>query len=139
MWMNTSKRQSMRPASSTSTLLAGSADSRFASAQPADPPPTMTNVWAAATMCIPSRHTPPGCADGGNVPLCRAAPKEARQAVAALASRSPISAVEPGCAASRPARSAATAASTRAAASSSPRWASSIDTDSTAAVGSALP
>jgi hypothetical protein len=44
-----------------------------------------------------------------------------RQADAALASRSPISAVPPGALGSREARSAATAASTRAAASVSPR------------------
>ena len=42
MWMYTSKRQSRRPASSTSTEVAGSALSRLASAQPAEPPPTIT-------------------------------------------------------------------------------------------------
>jgi len=42
MWMKTSHVESGRPASSTSTLVEGSALSRFASAHPAEPPPTMT-------------------------------------------------------------------------------------------------
>ena len=42
MWMNTSHDQSGRPASSTSTLLPGSAESRLASTLPAEPPPTIT-------------------------------------------------------------------------------------------------
>ena len=42
MCMYTSKRQSRRPASSTSTEVCGSALSRLASAQPAEPPPTIT-------------------------------------------------------------------------------------------------
>ncbi len=41
MWMKTSAFQSGRPASSTSTLFDGSAERRFASAQPALPPPMM--------------------------------------------------------------------------------------------------
>ena len=40
--MKTSQGQSGRPASSTSTLVHGSADSRLASALPAEPPPTIT-------------------------------------------------------------------------------------------------
>src|SRR6185436_7029582 len=42
MCRKTSKRQSGRPASSTSTRVPGSSESRFASTQPADPPPTIT-------------------------------------------------------------------------------------------------
>ena len=42
MWMNTSQRESLRPASSTNTFVAASADSRLASAEPAEPPPTIT-------------------------------------------------------------------------------------------------
>ena len=42
IWMNGSNLKSLRPASSTSTLTDGSALSRLASADPADPPPTMT-------------------------------------------------------------------------------------------------
>src|SRR4051812_35800991 len=41
MWMKTSHFESGRPASSTSTLVVGSAESRLASAEPAEPPPTM--------------------------------------------------------------------------------------------------
>ncbi len=41
MWMKTSHSESGRPASSTSTRVDGSALSRFASTQPAEPPPTM--------------------------------------------------------------------------------------------------
>ncbi len=41
MWMYTSHNESGRPASSTSTLVAGSALSRLASTHPAEPPPTM--------------------------------------------------------------------------------------------------
>jgi hypothetical protein len=42
MWMKTSHLESGRPASSTSTRVEESALSRFASAQPAEPPPTIT-------------------------------------------------------------------------------------------------
>src|ERR1044072_843606 len=42
MCRKTSKRQSGRPASRTSTRVPGSSDSRLASTQPAPPPPTMT-------------------------------------------------------------------------------------------------
>ena len=42
MLMNGSSRVSLRPASSTSTEVAGSAESRLASTEPAEPPPTMT-------------------------------------------------------------------------------------------------
>ena len=42
MWMKTSQIESLRPASSTSTRFAGSSESRLASAQPAEPPPTIT-------------------------------------------------------------------------------------------------
>ncbi len=42
MWMNGSKMKSDRPASSTSTEVEGSALSRLAIADPAEPPPTMT-------------------------------------------------------------------------------------------------
>ena len=42
MWMKTSHFQSLRPASSTNTELFGSALKRFAIAQPALPPPTIT-------------------------------------------------------------------------------------------------
>ena len=42
MWMNTSKRQSRRPASNSSTEVLASALSRLASTQPAEPPPTIT-------------------------------------------------------------------------------------------------
>src|SRR5262245_39929875 len=52
MWMNTSKGLSERPASRTSTELPGSADSRFASAQPAEPPPTITKSYCEATGAI---------------------------------------------------------------------------------------
>ncbi len=41
MWMKMSNFQSGRPASSTSTRVDGSADSLFASALPALPPPMM--------------------------------------------------------------------------------------------------
>jgi hypothetical protein len=42
MWMKMSQIQSGLPASRTSTVVFGSAESRLASTQPADPPPTMT-------------------------------------------------------------------------------------------------
>jgi hypothetical protein len=42
MWMNTSHQESIRPASRTSTRVDASAERRFASALPAEPPPTMT-------------------------------------------------------------------------------------------------
>src|ERR1035437_6342213 len=45
MWMRTSHSESLRPASRTRTLLAGSAESRVANAQPAEPPPTMTKSF----------------------------------------------------------------------------------------------
>src|SRR5262245_38948432 len=45
MWMNGSSRQSDRPASRTRTLVDGSAESRFASAHPAEPPPTMITSY----------------------------------------------------------------------------------------------
>src|ERR1035437_360931 len=45
MWMRTSHSESLRPAARTRTLLAGSAESRFANAQPAEPPPTMTKSF----------------------------------------------------------------------------------------------
>ena len=41
MWMKTSQIESIRPASSTSTEVPASEDRRFASALPAEPPPTM--------------------------------------------------------------------------------------------------
>ena len=41
MWMNGSQMKSGRPASSTSTRVVASAESRAASALPAEPPPTM--------------------------------------------------------------------------------------------------
>src|SRR4051794_2239029 len=50
MWMKTSKRQSRRPASTTRTRTEGSADSRLARAQPADPPPTITKSYTP-TAC----------------------------------------------------------------------------------------
>src|SRR4051794_12395716 len=48
MWMKTSHRLSIRPASRTSTRVDASALSRFASALPAEPPPTMTKSWVSA-------------------------------------------------------------------------------------------
>src|SRR5260370_20772914 len=45
MWMYGSQMWSGRPASSTSTRVSGSADSRFASALRAEPPPTMTKSY----------------------------------------------------------------------------------------------
>ncbi len=42
MWMKTSHSESLRPASTMSTRVDGSSDSRFASTQPAEPPPTIT-------------------------------------------------------------------------------------------------
>src|SRR5829696_7008563 len=52
MWMKTSHGASVRPASRTRTRFAGSAERRFASAQPAEPPPTMTkSYWEVATTC----------------------------------------------------------------------------------------
>src|SRR5947199_3340146 len=52
MWMNGSTFQSLRPASSTSTRFEGSADRRLASAQPADPPPTMTKSYFSLVLGI---------------------------------------------------------------------------------------
>src|SRR3954454_24258667 len=52
MWMSTAQPASVRPPSTTSPRVAGSALSRLASAHPADPPPTMTkSYWEAATAC----------------------------------------------------------------------------------------
>src|SRR3712207_2810528 len=52
MWTKTSQRESLRPASSTSTRLPGSALSRLARALPADPPPTMTKSYSCwLTSC----------------------------------------------------------------------------------------
>src|SRR3954464_10831910 len=48
MCMKTSHRLSMRPASRTRTRVDASALSRFASALPAEPPPTMTKSYASA-------------------------------------------------------------------------------------------
>src|SRR2546423_2946526 len=50
MWTKTSKRESGRPASRTRTRIDGSALSRLASAQPADPPPTMTKSYRPVAM-----------------------------------------------------------------------------------------
>src|SRR5215218_9965422 len=50
MWMKTSHSESLRPASSTSTRFAGSAESRLPSALPAEPPPTMTKSYWEAVM-----------------------------------------------------------------------------------------
>ncbi len=47
-----------RPASSTRTRLAGSALSRFASALPAEPPPTMTKSFRDAPMAPPVTRSP---------------------------------------------------------------------------------
>src|SRR3954470_15855779 len=47
MWTKTSNRKSGRPASRTRTRTDGSADSRLARTQPADPPPTMTKSYRA--------------------------------------------------------------------------------------------
>src|SRR3954468_13342281 len=48
MCMKTYHRLSMRPASRTSTRVDASALSRFASALPAEPPPTMTKSYVSA-------------------------------------------------------------------------------------------
>src|SRR5580693_4385641 len=58
--MNTSHGTSERPASSTSTRLLGLALSRFASALPAEPPPTMTKSYCAVP--IGRLLPPPGLA-----------------------------------------------------------------------------
>lgn len=57
IWMKTSHRRSGRPASRTSTWLAGSAESRLASALPAEPPPTMTKSYCKGAMglSLPAR------------------------------------------------------------------------------------
>src|SRR4051794_23571586 len=55
MWMKTSQDQSGRPASSTRTRLEPSADSRFASALPAEPPPTMMKSKRPSVMGLPLR------------------------------------------------------------------------------------
>src|SRR5579875_1320363 len=56
MWMNTSHGYSGRTASSTRTRVPGSADSRLASAAPADPPPIMMKsypgMWTWASFCL---------------------------------------------------------------------------------------
>src|SRR4051794_20034575 len=52
MWMKTSQRQSGRPASSTSTRVEASALRRLASAQPAEPPPTITKSEDAADLTL---------------------------------------------------------------------------------------
>src|SRR6516162_2662455 len=59
MWMNTSNGSSGRPASSTRTRLPGSALSRFASALPAEPPPTMTKSLCDALMATSSCGSAP--------------------------------------------------------------------------------
>src|SRR5438105_15145831 len=51
---------SLPPASMTSTLVAGSSDSRLASTQPAEPAPTMTKSYSASNcMVIPQAFTHP--------------------------------------------------------------------------------
>src|SRR5882672_8478802 len=50
MWMKTSKDQSVRPASRTSTRFAGSAERRAASTQPAEPPPTMMKSYCRSVI-----------------------------------------------------------------------------------------
>src|SRR4051794_10317756 len=53
MWMKGSILKSLCPASSTSTEVPGSADRRFASAHPAEPPPTITKSHTRSGM-LPS-------------------------------------------------------------------------------------
>src|SRR5680860_22772 len=60
MWMKTSHFQSVRPASSTSTRWSGSALSRFASAQPAEPPPTMMKSYPAGSATQRRYRPSPG-------------------------------------------------------------------------------
>src|SRR5689334_18979266 len=50
MWMNAPISQSAWPASRTSTLVPGSAERRLASAQPAEPPPTITTSYRSLAM-----------------------------------------------------------------------------------------
>src|SRR5687767_8338987 len=56
MWMKTSHRESFRPASSTRTRFDEAVESRLASAQPADPPPTITKSYWEAVMRL-AYHT----------------------------------------------------------------------------------
>src|SRR5215208_5779257 len=56
MWMNGSILKSDRPASRTSTEVFGSALSRLAMADPADPPPTMTMSYLSALIRTPPRR-----------------------------------------------------------------------------------
>ncbi len=56
MWMNGSIFQSEWPASRTRTLVPESAESRFASAQPAEPPPTMTTSYRSLAIARPPAY-----------------------------------------------------------------------------------
>src|SRR4051794_37520713 len=58
MWMKGSSLQSLLPASRTSTLVPASAESRLASAQPAEPPPTMTMSYLSLATVAPSALEP---------------------------------------------------------------------------------
>src|SRR4051812_11836685 len=59
MWRKTSKRQSGRPASRTRIRVEGSSESRFASTQPAEPPPTITT--SKRSSAITRNLAGPGC------------------------------------------------------------------------------
>src|SRR6476620_2350838 len=58
MWMKGSMRQSDRPASTTRTRVDGSADSRFASTLPAEPPPTMMKSYPPSAMSADASSPP---------------------------------------------------------------------------------
>src|SRR5215213_118837 len=60
MWMNGSIRKSERPASRTSTVVPGSALSRLAIAEPAEPPPTTTTSYGFSGVS-PRRPLAPTC------------------------------------------------------------------------------
>src|SRR5665811_2045254 len=52
MLVSGSQCQSLCPASRTRTLLVGSADRRLASAEPAEPPPTMTKSYVDVSFSL---------------------------------------------------------------------------------------
>src|SRR5574338_632977 len=67
MCRKTSKRQSGRPASSTRTRVPGSSDRRFASTQPAEPPPTITTSKRSSIGSRSYRLRPPAGSVNGCV------------------------------------------------------------------------
>src|SRR5262245_58472804 len=67
MWTNGSIFQSEWPASSTRTLVPPSAVSRLATAQPAEPPPTITTSYCSLAIALPASAPEPALLGGAHV------------------------------------------------------------------------